>query len=681
MRRARPALAILAGLAALPAAAAGFLLLSGWLSYRALERDIVGKMDQYYLSLTQPGRAEYLLEDDEVFEVPYMASTLSVAASPTRILDAADRLIAEFAVEKGQHVRSPDELPAYLKKALIASEDGRFPRHRGVDWLATARAAWTALRRLRGPRGTSTITQQLAKQMFTTRRRTLGRKIFEMFCAFKLEEKFTKDQILLMYFNLAYFGHDCFGVESAARYYFGKPAAALELAESAMLVALIPNPNRYSPLDDKALAEARLRTVLSRMARNGFLPETAVARVEREFWASYQGRLRAPQVSFWRTRVNEAPYLVEFVRRRMLSRVSKERLLKGGLTIRTTFDLDAQRAAQEALGSALARENDPKAKADEDGEPAGRAGAVEGAVAALRPSDGALLALVGGSGFTFQNQLDRAVDGRRLMGSAVKPFVYAAAFEAGKARPEDVFTDAPVSFPRSAGRRWSPRNYGNKYFGDVRLDFALHKSLNSVAIRLLQSLDIDRVIAVLSAATGLPASHWPRNLTLALGTADLSPLQMAQAYAVFPNGGTAVSPWWLRGVEDRAGKELFPGEGPAAGAEGGPEAAATRVLSTATCRTTIEVMKGVLGPDGSAFGSARRTGFSLPAAGKTGTTNDYRDAWFAGVTPELSAAVWIGHDDGAPMPPGKAGGAIAAPVWMNFVKAYYVSRPAKDFEF
>lgn len=650
----------------------GWMFLAGWWRYHRLEGAIAEKTDHYYLNMTVPGREEYLLESDEIFEIPYMASKLSVAAAPTRILDAKDRLIAEFAVEKGEAVRSADDLPAYLKKAVIASEDANFYRHHGVDWRATSRAAFFTLTRMRRIAGGSTLTQQLAKRMFTTRERTLGRKIFELFCARKLEEKLTKDQILLMYFNFAYFGHGNFGIESAARYYFGKAASALDVGEAAMLVGIIPNPNRYSPLDSPELAKARLRTVLRRMEKRGFLPHSSLGRIERDFWASFERRARVPEVSFWRTRVNTAPYLVEFVRRRMLRDFAKERLLRGGLVIRTTFDLEVQKAAQEALAELLARENDPGASHDDDGEPAGKTSPVEGALAALRPQDGALLALVGGSGFTFQNQFNRAVDGRRLMGSAVKPFIFASAFDEGRASPSTRYNDSPVAYAVGNGRKWRPHNYGHKYFGSVRLDFALWKSLNSVAIKLLKDLDIDRVIKSLSLAADVPVENWPRNLSLALGTADLSPLQMAAAYAVFANGGHAVRPWWLRQVEDRDGKILQATDAPAGE---GPA-----VFKPDTCATMISVMKGVLGPEGSAYASARRMGFNIPAAGKTGTTNDYRDAWFAGVTPDIAAAVWVGHDDmRVPLAPGKAGGSVSAPVWMRFIKNVHLGRPAREF--
>jgi penicillin-binding protein 1A len=655
----------------LAAVGAGGMFFSGWWRYHTLERGIVEKMDSYFLNLTVPGREQYMLEGDEVFEVPYMASRLSITATPTRILDQKDRLIAEFSVEKGQYVRSPDDLPAFLKKALVASEDSHFYAHHGIDVAATARAAFFTLTRIRRQQGGSTITQQLAKYMFTMREKTLGRKIFEYFCARKLEQKFTKDQILLMYFNFTYFGHGCFGIESASQFYFDKPASALNVGESAMLVGIIPSPNKYSPLDAPDIARARLRTVLKRMAKNGFLADTELPRIEKEFWDAFDRRMKSPSVSFWRTRVNEAPYVVEYVRRQMLRSVTKERLLKGGLTIRTTFDLEAQKAAQDALNERLAHENSPDAVPDDDGEPEGKNDPIEGALTAMRPSDGALLVLVGGSGFTFQNQLDRATDGRRLMGSAVKPYVYATAFETGKATPDTKYLDAPISFPSPNGTRWKPHNYGNKYFGEVRLDFALWKSLNSVAIKLLHDIDIRKVIDALSLATGIPADKWPRNLTLALGTMDISPVQMTQAYSVFANGGRAVRPWWLRQVEDREGKVLIPGRGPK---DPGPV-----VFSTTTCATMITVMKGVLGPEGSAGAAARKIGFNIPAAGKSGTTNDYRDAWFAGVTPDISAAVWIGHDDGVTMSAGKAGGAISAPVWLKFIKTIYLSRPTKQF--
>ncbi len=665
--------AFLAVVAAIFAAGviAGGLLLSGWWRYHQLERSIIEKMDAYYLNLTVAGREEYLLSEDEAFVVPYMASQLSVAAVPTRILDAKDRLIAEFSIEKGQYVRSPDDLPIFLKKALVASEDAHFYEHHGVDWKATFRAVVVTLTGVRRGQGGSTLTQQLAKQMFTTRKRTAGRKIFEFFCARKLEQKFTKDQILMMYLNFAYFGHGAFGVESASRYYFDKPASALDIGESAMMVGIIPSPNKYSPLDSPELARPRQRTVLKRMAKNGFLPDSAVERIEREFWDRYERRARVPEVSFWRTRVNEAPYVVEFVRRQMLRAYTKERLLRGGLVIRTTFDLEAQKAAQRALRERLAKENDPMAKPDEEGEPAGKEAPVEGALAALDPHDGALLALVGGAGFSFQNQLDRATDGRRLMGSSVKPFVWAQAFESGRYKPEDQFLDSPVTYSIGAGRKWSPHNYGNKYYGEVRLDFALWKSLNSISIKLLKEIDVDEVLDALSKASGVPLERLPRNLSLALGTADISPVQMASAYAVFANGGRAVRPWWLRRIEDREGKVLSEGDA--------PQIEGPVVFSSATARTMIAIMRGVLGPEGTAYASARRLGFNVPAAGKTGTTNDYRDAWFAGVTPDLSAAVWIGHDDMRAMPPGKAGGSIAAPAWMSFVKELYLSRPTKEF--
>jgi membrane carboxypeptidase/penicillin-binding protein len=439
-----------------------------------------------------------------------------------------------------------------------------------------------------------------------------------------------------------------------------------------MMVGIIPSPNKYSPLDSPELARPRQRTVLKRMAKNGFIPESSVERIESEFWARYARRANVPEVSFWRTRVNEAPYVVEFVRRQMLRAYTKERLLRGGLTIRTTFDLDAQKAAQRALRERLAKENDPGAKPDEDGEPAGKAAPVEGALAALDPKDGALLALVGGTGFSFQNQLDRATDGRRLMGSSVKPFVWAEAYESGRYKADAKFLDSPITYKIGGGRKWSPHNYGNKYYGEVRLDFALWKSLNSVAIKLLKEIDIDKVLEALSQASGVPVERLPRNLSLALGTADISPVQMAAAYAVFANGGRAVRPWWLRGISDREGKVLSESEA--------PKTEGAVVFSSATARAMIETMRGVLGPEGTAYSSARRLGFNIPAAGKTGTTNDYRDAWFAGVTPDLSAAVWIGHDDmRAAMSPGKAGGSIAAPAWMSFVKEIYMSRPTREF--
>ena len=638
----------------------------GFWSYHHREREIVERLDQYYLTVTSPGHERYLLENDETFEVPYLASKLSVEAQPTKILDLNDRLIGEFSIEKGLYVSDPDDLPVFLKRALVASEDGTFYQHHGVNWYATTRAILTDLRHLKLQQGGSTLTQQLAKMLFTTRKRTAGRKIFEMFCAKKIEEKYTKDQILLMYLNFAYFGHGAWGVEAASHYYFGKTTKELELGEAAMLVGIIPNPGKYSPFVNLDLAQARHRTVLTRMAKLGFIPASAVQRYSDDFWAQMARRARAPQVSFWKMTVNEAPYVVEFVRRALLKDFSKERLLKGGLKIHTTFDLELQKDAQAALAQGLAEEN-----ASQDKDEEGAAAPIEGALAAVRPSDGALLAIVGGSGFDFQNQLDRSGT-RRPIGSCVKPFVWAAAFESGKFKPEDKVLDAPVTFKISNSKNWTPHNYGNKYYGEVTLEFALHKSLNAVAIKVLQETGVDRVISLLSAASGLPSAAFPRNLSLALGTADASVVDLARAYCVFINGGRPVPTYYIRFVEDRDGAVVKD--------ERQRPAPAAAIMKPETVALMLKIMKGVLGPEGTAAAAMRKTGFNIPAAGKSGTTNDYRDAWFAGVTPDIAAAVWMGHDDmRVALAQGKAGGAVAAPAWMNFIKAAYRTRPTKDF--
>ena len=640
---------------------AGMLGYAYW-TYKSLEKSVIEKMDQYYLTITSPGHEEYLLAGDEVFEVPYMASTLSVDAQPTRIYDASDRLIGEFASEKGVYVTDPEDLPPFLKKALVATEDNTFYQHHGVNYKAIARATMVNLRNLRKSQGGSTLTQQLAKMMFTTRKKTFGRKVFELLCARKLESKFTKDQIILMYLNFVYFGHGSFGVESAAQYYFGKPARRLELDEAALLVGIIASPNRYSPYDRPDLAKARHHTVLARMAKNDFISTAAAERYWREFWKVPEDRLKRPESSFWRMRVNKSPYLNEVVRRALLAAYRKEKVMKGGLKVRTTFDLEVQKAAEAAMRAGLREENRSTMTAR-----------LEGGLAAVRPRDGAILALVGGSGFNFQNQLNRASDISRPMGSTVKPFLYAWAFESGRFKRSDVLLDAPLHF-KQGGKIWSPQNYGKKYFGEVTLETALQKSLNAAAIKLLQGLDLDAVRGLLSDATGSPREAFPRDLSLALGTADLSPLKAAAAYSIFANGGKVVKPYFIRRIEDRDGVVLVDAETP-------PAEAPKVILSSATCATMIAVMQGVLGPEGSAGPAAKRTGFSLPAAGKTGTTNDYRDAWFSGVTPDLSASVWVGHDDmRVALGFGETGGRLAAPIWMNFVKEVYRNRPTRAFD-
>lgn len=343
--------------------------------------------------------------------------------------------------------------------------------------------------------------------------------------------------------------------------------------------------------------------------------------------------------------------------------------MKGGLKIHTTFDLEIQKAAEAALAEGLREEN----AADRSGQGGKSSTTIEGSLAAVNPKDGAILALVGGSGFNYQNQMVRAVDAHRPVGSSVKPFVFATAFDSGKFTPDDTFVDEKIHFNLPGGKHWDPRNYGGKYFGKVTLSTALHKSLNSVAIQLLKAVGVRDVIKNLSLATGKDDDFFPRNLTLALGTFDMSALEMARAYSVFDNGGSPVTPYFIRYIEDRDGAILRD--------ERQRPPLAAPIFKPETISTMTVVMRGVLQPEGSGYAAARRTGFNIPAAGKTGTTNDYRDAWFVGFTPDIAAAVWMGHDDmRVALRQGMAGATVAAPAWMYFIKGVYRNRPTRDFD-
>lgn len=643
---------------------------SGWLKYKHLESSIVGKMDQYFLNITTPGREEYLLEEDEVFEVPYMASKWSAEAMPTRIYDRKGRLVGEYVSEKGIYVRDPDKIPTFLKKALVATEDRTFYEHHGVNYKAIARAMLVNLKNLQIRQGGSTLTQQLAKILFTTRERTYGRKVFEVFVSKKLESKFRKDQILLMYLNFAYFGHGCFGVESASQFYFRKPASALELGEAALLAGLIASPENYSPFRKHKLSLARHRTVLRRMAKVGYIPASSVERYSEEFWQKMEDRLKTPEVSFWRMKTNQAPYFIEHVRRKLAKTFRKERILKGGLRIHTTLDLEYQKAAKEAFQEGIWRAE--KSILETNKNKKEKRPPLEGGLAAIHSKNGAILAMVGGRGFNFQNQLVRATDIARPTGSAIKPFIFAVAFESGEFKAEDKFTDEVARYKMGGGRYWAPRNYGNHYFGEVTLATALQKSLNTVAVKLLKKVDLDRVIELISQASGTPIDNFPRNLSLALGTADLSPMQMASAYSIFANGGYQVEPYFIERIEDRNGEVIE---------EHRVTTPPKRILAGNAALLTLELMKAVLKKGGTAYGAAIRTRFNISAAGKTGTTDNYRDAWFAGVTPDIAASVWVGYDDmQIALGPGKTGGFAAAPIWMRFIKETYRTRPTQEFD-
>jgi penicillin-binding protein 1A len=561
-----------------------------------------------------------------------MPETAWVDRGPRRpvivVLDREGREVARRGPQQNPQIELA-RLPDYLAAAVLAVEDRRFYEHGGVDVRGLARAALENLRAGRVVQGGSTLTQQLAKNTFLDSERTFSRKIREMLLAYWIEGAYSKDEILELYLNRVYFGAGAWGVEAAARRYFGKSAADLSLGEAALLAGLLKAPSRDSPTSDVARAEARATVVLEVMAETGAITpaelDAALAEPVRVL-----ARARAePVVAGW---------FVDWV-------VADAQAATGGgvrdLVIRTTLDLDAQRAAERAVEAALAA--------------AGDSGAEQAALVAL-DGDGAVRAMVGGRVYA-DSQFNRAIQARRQPGSAFKPFVYAAAIEAGLS-PWDVRSDAPIALGD-----WSPANYDEEFQGDMALIDALAESVNTVAVRVAEEIGRERIVRLVK-RLGMTSRIRPTR-AMALGSHEVTPIELTAAYAAFANGGYTVRPYAVAAVEAVDGRTLWTRPAPAIAR--GLDARTTRLMNVMLARVVTD-------------GTGRAAALSgRPAAGKTGTSNDFRDAWFIGFVPGFAAGVWVGADDGAPMAR-MTGGALPARIWREFMTAALDGEPVTPLD-
>jgi len=540
------------------------------------------------------------------------------------------------------------EVPPLLVRAILLTEDQRFYSHHGVDPRGILRAVLTNLRHGELDQGGSTLTQQLMKNFFLTPERSLTRKLREAALALRAESLYDKNEILECYLNEIYLGQNgaqaIHGVGEAAHFYFGKAPNRLTLGEVALLAGLIRGPNLYSPFRNPERARARRDTILELLANHGVITADEYAAAAAEAL-----RETAPR----RAR-RTAPYFVDLLYRELERDYPAEVLYQDGLELFTTIDIQMQTAAEVAVADGLA--------ALEKAYPRLRRGAEQpqAALVALRPQTGAIVAMVGGRDYG-SSQFNRAVDARRQPGSVFKPFVYLAAFAGGEAEPSSLLDDAPFDWSYD-GRTWRPHNYKEVYYGPVSARFALEHSLNAATARLAQRIGLERVRQV-AVDLGLDASL-PEVPSIVLGAVEASPLEIARAYAAIANQGTATEPRLLKRVVDTSGELV----------ESRP-ARATRVASAAAADQLTDVLTGVI--DTGTGRGVRERGFTLPAAGKTGTTNESRDAWFAGYTPNLVAVVWVGFDRDTPL--GLTGAQAALPIWTSFMAAATAGSPPRAF--
>jgi penicillin-binding protein 1A len=567
----------------------------------------------------------------------------------TAVYDASDALA--FTIFKEQRIEVPlAEVSPNLLHALIATEDQRFYDHHGFDAVRIASAAVANLRHRRAAQGGSTITQQLARQSFLAPDKTIRRKVQELILASRIERQYSKDEILALYLNKVYFGDGLYGIEAASRGYFGKHALDLTVAEAALLAGLVKSPSNYAPTVSVERAKARRNVVLLAMLENGA--------IDRKTWQD----ARASKVALADTLRAQEPhgqYFKEQVRRELVDRFGWQRVYQGGLRVYSTIDMADQVAAEEAVADSLktidakraalaARRAAAKRSNGQVGPMAVDAHPLQAALVAMDPTTGHVRAMIGGRDFA-ESRFNRAVQAKRQPGSAFKPFVYAAALDAGYT-PASVI--ANLNDPIMTGRGgWTPEDE-HLTSAAMTLRTGLRTSSNRAAVRLLQQVGIGRTVEY---ARTMGVSGLPNVPSLALGSGEVTVQSLTAAYAAFANHGLVPRPTLIRRVEDRDGTLLYQSSD-----------SPTRAISDATAFLMASMMADVVNAGTAA--RSRQLGFKLPAAGKTGTTNDFKDAWFVGFTPKLIAGVWVGFDQARTILPNGFASDIAVPLWTSFMK-------------
>lgn len=554
------------------------------------------------------------------------------------IYDIKGRVLASLHDEANRVVVPLNQISPHLKRAVIAIEDSSFYQHPGINPGSIMRALVTNLEKGRTSEGGSTLTMQLVKNLFLSPQRRISRKVAEAVLSLRLEQILKKDEILELYLNQVYWGHNNYGIETASRSYFGKSASDLNLAESAMLAGLIQAPEDYSPFLNFERAKQRQAMVLGRMLDLGWITPAE------ELAARNQPLNLGKSTSFQSSKL---PYVTEAVTQELKKRFRREDLFKGGMRIQTTVDFDFQTMAEATVSAAHARMRSRGLRADQV------------ALVAVDPRTHFVKAMVGGVDYR-KSQFNRAIQAMRQPGSAFKPFVYYAAFATGRYTPNSAVSDTPVSY-NDGGVMYRPKNYGGGFSGSVSIRRALEISLNIPVVRLGQEVGLNKVIETCR-LLGFQSPLEPV-LSLPLGSEDVTPLEMAGAYATFANNGWHSDTTFIVQVTDSSGKVLL---------DNTPRP--QLVLDPWATATLTDTLRGVI-----TSGTAKTANIGRPAAGKTGTTDSERDIWFVGYVPQLSVAVWAGNDNYRPIGYGATGGSYVAPIWREFMLKALQGVPAEDF--
>ncbi|MCX7965410.1 MAG: PBP1A family penicillin-binding protein [Syntrophorhabdaceae bacterium] len=562
--------------------------------------------------------------------------------SASRLYADDGTLFAEIFAEK--RIPIPiTQMPDHLKKAFIAIEDVRFYKHFGIDLRGIGRAMLRNIFKGEITEGASTITQQLARNLYLTRQKTFKRKIEEAILAIQIERTYSKDEILNMYLNLIYLGEGAYGVEAASHTYFHKRAKELTLEEAALLAAMTKSPSKLSPFKNPTKAKERRHLVLWKMYEAGFINRK-----------EYEEAIKKPMVlAPFRAYERKTGYFIEYIKQLLEDYVENPQdIYIKGFDINTTINLKMTEYAYEAIEKGIEgfKARNPK-----------KTSMPEVALIAMEVKTGDIKVMIGGRDFT-SSPFNRATQAKRQPGSAFKPIIYLSAIEQGF-KPETMLLDAPISFVNPYTKSvWQPRNYRNEYHGNVTMRKALELSLNTATVRLLEKTGLDNVIE-LAKRLNMNSKFEP-NLSLALGAIEVVPLELAGAYLTIARGGLYTEPVAIKRLATTEGELIYE-----------HEIDEKRVVSEEAAYTLIDIMKGVI-KNGTAK-AASKLPYAL--AGKTGTTNDFKDAWFVGFSPHLLCLVWIGYDKGENLGPKESGATAALPIWIEFMSKALQNYPNEDF--
>ena len=635
------------------------------------------------------------MKEGYIYNYNEIDHSVKVVDLPTRIYDRNNEIIGEF-FEQKREIVPYHYIPKWLVNGVIASEDRAFKNHNGINYMGIFRAMLVNLSKLSIKQGGSTITQQLAKVLFTDMERSIKRKIYEAFCAIEIEKKYDKDDILSMYLNLIYFGNGSYGVESTSKMFFGVSVKELNIVECAVIVSTISSPKSYSPISNLKNSIAKTERILKSMVDAGFISKRKAEYEYKQFLSKWdvkfnkEGKAISSLIGsflYSSYRVNRAPFFNERIRRILVKRFGESSVKRGGLSVYTTIDGDKQDVALKSLRDGISNQREyhlkksnlSKNKKKKEKELQNSKN-IEGAFVSLNPATGEIIAYVGGAEFSSSNQYDHVSQIRRQPGSSFKPFVYVSAIESQVITPSSVFLDEKTVFENG----YSPNNYNNKFSGEIIVREALRKSVNVVAVKVLQKSGYSKLFDFLSKSLNFDKNHvekrFGKTLSLALGTYEISPLENSILHSTIVNGGNYIEPYGIRTVKDYNGKIVWDNKSEVLKRVSEKRKIYGTIITPQSSAVVISMLKGVFEKGGTAYWVAKKRNIKFPIAGKTGTSTNFNDAWFVGYTSNLVSVVWIGNKKGAiSLGKGRAGGVVAGPVWGNYISSIYGENPPKDF--